>query len=183
MLHKSFSKKDLIDIIIDYNMLIPNYESYNKQSLSNLVNDFIDNENKIDFKNNELFPPKNRDELKNYLSHQNPNKLLNVKEKNKVMKFCKEVIYMCRNNYNLNYTPFHSYDEIYLQMKDLLIYGDIPSLRRACDLLNLSNKMPDKLEPIMSLSMKKKINDKLRYKQKHHIGLKVSTGKFTLFFD
>ncbi len=183
MIHKSFSKKDLIEIIHDYNMLIDNYTAHNKCSLSHILIDFIDNENNIDFKNNVIYPCKNKNELKEYLKNQNPNKLLNVSEKNKVMKFCKEVIYMCRNNCRLDDTPFNSYQEIYLQMKDLLIHGDIPSLRRACNLLNKSHKMPEDLYPIMSLNMQKKINDKERYKNKHITGLKVSHGHFVLLFD
>ncbi len=40
----------------------------------------------------EIYNIKNKEELINYLSNQNPDKLLSVKEKNKLMTFCKEVI-------------------------------------------------------------------------------------------
>lgn len=183
MIHKTFSKRDLIDIMNDYNIHIPNYEVYNKTQLSILLHTYISNENDIDFENNFVYKPKNLHELMEFLKNKNPDKPLNIKDKNKVMRFCKEVIHLCKNGYVLAHSTFQSYDEINIQMRDICKYGDIPSVRRCCKLYNMCPYVNETFTPIISLSMQKKLKDKERMKHPKYAGLVVSKGKYIVRLD
>ena len=183
MIHKTFSKRDLIDIMNDYNITIPNYEVYNKTQLSILLNTYITNETHIDFENNIVYKPSTLQELKDFLKNKNPDKPLNIREKNKVMRFCKEVIHLCKNGYVLQHSSFQSYEEINIQMRDICKYGDIPSVRRCCKLYNLCHSINERFTPIISLSMQKKLNDKEKMKHPKYAGLVVSKGKYIIRLD
>ena len=90
MIHKSFSKQDLKEIIYDLSIDIPDYDMLNKHELIRKLSLYLDNENDINFLNSELFPNKDLNYLKIYLNNQNPEKLLSVKEKNNILKLCLE---------------------------------------------------------------------------------------------
>ena len=58
MIHKTFSKQDLKDIIYDLNLTIPDYDSLNKHELIKKIILYFYNETEISFDNSLLFPNK-----------------------------------------------------------------------------------------------------------------------------
>ena len=182
MIHKTFSKRDLIEIMTDYNIHIDNYESFNKTQLSLHLYSYIKRDAHVDFDNNVVYKPTNIEELLTFLESKNPDKPLNIKEKSKVMRFCKEVIHLCKNGYLLTHSPFASYEEINIQLRDVCQYGDIPSVRRCCKMYNLCPYIKEKFTPIISLSMRKKLHCKARLKQPKHVGLVITKGKYIIDF-
>lgn len=182
MINKSFSKGDMLEIIRQFNFDIPNCNNMDKIKLSITLWSYINNLNEIE-PDKEIYLINNKQELLNYLSNQNPDKILSVKEKSKLMNFCKEVIVYCTNGYNIECSVFNSIEEIHIPTRDIAIHGDIPSVRRAIRLLNEDPKLKEKIEPIISNKMKKKIELKNKKKVKRYYGLISKEGSFTLSFD
>jgi hypothetical protein len=182
MINKSFSKGDMLDIIREFNLDIPNCNNMDKIKLSIILWSHINNLKELQ-SDTEIYNIKNKEELINYLSNQNPDKILSVKEKNKLMTFCKEVIVYCNNGYNIEYSSFNSVEEIHIPCRDIALHGDIPSVRRAIRLLNNDPKLKEKIEPIISNKMKKTLELKKKHKVKRYYGLISKTGSFIVSFD
>jgi len=182
MINKSFSKGDMLDIIHRFNIDIPNCNTFDKLKLSICLWSYIKNAEEI-IPDTEVYMINNKDELLHYLSNQNPDKLLSVKEKNKLMNFCKEVIIYCNNGYNLDRSIFNLFEEIYIPLKDMSKYGDIPSVRRAIRLLNNDPAVKEKIIPVISNKMKKQIEVKKKKKTKTYYTLIYKQGNYLINFD
>ena len=183
-IHKSFSKQDIKDIIHEFGLDIENYHIYNKYQLSLKVSNYLNKDNKVDFKSNRLYDNiKDHEDLKNLLNNQNPHKLLSIKEKSKVMDFCKEVIHYCKTGYVVENTIFNSLEEILLQMEDVQKYGDIPSVRRACSLMNMCPHSNIKFEPVITYKVRLELELKKKKKVKRYNCLIRKHGLFSLSFE
>ena len=182
MIDKTFSKGDLLEIISRFNIHVPGCNTLDKLRLSIMLWSEINNLQFIP-EDNEIYMIKNVQELKTYLTKPNPDKLLTIKQKQKIMRFCKEVIVYCNNGYNLDSSIFNNLEEIYIQMKDISIYGDIPSVRRAIRLINLDPKIKENIEPVISNKMKRILESKNKKKVKKYYGLISKQGSFTITFD
>ena len=162
IIHKSHSKNDLIELIIVLELKIVYSHADNKKDIHKI---------------------KNYNDLKNYLKQQNPKKILSVKEKNDIMTICKHIIHYCKQGYIMNNSLY--YNEI-KQIEDDMDYikqfGDIPSVRRCCKLMNKQRKVQDYYQPIISPQVQKLLNDKLITKNKGCNCLKVYNGTYTLEF-
>jgi len=181
MINKTFSKGDMIDIIRSFNIDIPNFTNMDKSTLSMKLWDELCN---IEYlPPNQFYDINNIEELKLYLLKKNPNKLLSVKEKTKLMKFCKEVIVYCNNGYNVDFSVFNDFKEIKIQMEDIIKYGDYPSVRRAIKLFNKDPKLDKELKPIISNKIKYILESKKTEKVKKVYGAIIKKGKFILTFD
>ena len=182
MIDKTFSKGDLLEIISRFNIHVPGCNTLDKLRLSIMLWSEIDNLESIP-EDNEIYMIRNIEELKTYLTKPNPDKLLTIKQKQKIMRFCKEVTVYCNNGYHLECSIFNNLEEIYIQMKDISVYGDIPSVRRAIRLLNQDPKCKVKIEPVISNKMKRILESKSKKKVKKYYGLISKQGSFTISFD
>lgn len=182
MINKSFSKGDMLELISLFGLDIPNAKTMDKLKLSIILWSTVNNAEHI-MEDNEIHMIKGKEDLLKYLTNQNPDKLLSVKERNKLMTFCKEVIVYCTNGYIVERSIFGTHEEIHIQTGDIAIHGDIPSVRRAIKLLNEDPKLIDKIEPIISNKMKKALDTKKKKKVKDYYGLISKQGEFLLSFD
>lgn len=182
MINKTFSKGDMIEIIRAFNIDLPNFNTMDKSTLSMKLWAELCSLEYVPAEN-DIFNISDIEELKSYLMDKNPNKLLSIKEKNKIMKFCKEVIVYCNNGYNTDMSVFNDFTEIELQLRDIAIHGDIPSVRRAIRLFNNDSKLKEKIEPIISNRVKKELELKKKHKVKTYYGLISKKGDFIISFD
>lgn len=182
MINKTFSKGDLLEIISIFGIDIPNANHMDKLRLSITLWSELNNLEKIP-EDNEIYMIKNLSELKEYLQKPNPDKILSVKQKQKIMRFTKEVIVYCNNGFNLDYSIFNSYEEIHIPMTDISIHGDIPSVRRSIKLLNEDPNLKEKIVPIISNKMKKQLEKKKNKKVKTYYGLIRKEGNFIIEFN
>ena len=183
MIHKSFSKQDLKDIITEFGLDIENYTAYNKYQLSVLIRDYLNKENDVNAGDNRLYDNiESKEDLIHMLEKPNPHKLLTVKDKVKVMAFCKEVIHYCNAGYVVENSDFNSLEEIQIQMKDIERYGDIPSVRRSCRLMNSNPHSQEKYTPDISHKVKLELDLKRKKKIKRFNCLIRKEGYFTLSF-
>ena len=167
MIHKTFSKLDLKDIISDLNINIPYYDALNKYQLVQALNIYMNNDNEYDFINSGMFKNKNLEYLQLYLSLPNPNKLLSVKEKNNILKLCKEIIHYCNTGFCIENTIFISFEELLDNLDNIKQYGDIPSVRRCCKLIKGDIKVNKDFIPLISYKVKKDLELKKQNKIKN----------------
>ena len=111
-IHPSYSKKELIEIIDEYNLNI----------------------------NKQLSKFKLKKELQKYnldfLYEENENKKLNINEKNEIIKKAKKLISYVKCGCIIENSIYNNFDEIIHDVNDINDYGDISSVRRAIKLIN-----------------------------------------------
>ncbi len=181
-IHTTHSKKELCEIIEIFDLKVAGYKSLNKKQLSKsiLYQLSIIEEIKED---NDFYFIKNKKELIDYLVNPDSSKQLTIKEKAEVMELAKYIIMYVKNGYYLSHSPFDDYDNMVEKAKHIANYCDIPSCRRAIELLNTDAKLKEKIEPIMSSRMKKRLERNKRKKQKCYGGLQIKKGPILISFD
>lgn len=171
LIHKSHSKTDLIDLINNLGLKIVFSHQDNKKDIqSKLLKLF---EKSFEIKKN-FYKIENKDGLIQYLTNVNPKKTLTIKEKNNVMMLCKHIIQYCKNNYDLGYTKYDNIKELQDDMDFIKQFGDIPSVRRCCRLMNEDIKFSGyKFIPFISPQAQKELDDKKVVKSKNLNILKI----------
>jgi len=185
LIHKSHSKTDIIDLINNLGLKVVFSHQDNKKDLqSKLLNLLSQN---IIIKDN-FYKIENKDGLIHFLTNVNPKKTLTIKEKNNVMMVCKHIIQYCKNNYDLEYTKYNEIKELQDDMDFIKQFGDIPSVRRCCRLMNNDPKFIGyKFIPFISPQAQKELDEKRVVKTKHLTIIKIrrSTPEdpIILYFD
>ena len=157
IIHKSHSKTDLIDLINHLNLSIQFSHQDNKKNIHDKLYSFIKTDFKID---NNFYNIEHKTDLINYLQHQNPKKILSIKEKNNVMLICKYIISYCKNNYDLSKTKYKNYQDLIDDMDFIKQFGDIPSVRRCCRLMNDDIKCGKQFNALISPQVKKDLDER-----------------------
>lgn len=180
MIHKSHSKNDLIDLINTINLPITNAVSDNKKSIqSKIISIFNDD---LTFDDN-VYKINNTNDLKTYLETKTPKRSLNVKEKKNVMIICKKVVFYCTNGYCLMKSHYDTEQELDDDMLYISQYGDLPSVRRACKLMNENIMSTKKYEPLISPHVLKELEEKQKLKVCNKYVCQFIKGPITITFD
>tara|TARA_R110000772_G_scaffold5336_2_gene19119 strand:+ start:406 stop:1008 length:603 start_codon:yes stop_codon:yes gene_type:complete len=185
IIHKSFSKTDLIDLINTLGLKVVFSHQDNKKDIQDKLLKIICEP--IDIKSN-FYKIENKDGLIQYLQNINSKKTLSIKEKNNVMALCKHIIQYCKNDYDLNFTKYSNYKELQDDMDFIKQFGDIPSCRRCCRLMNSDPYFKDiKFIALISPQIQKDLNDKKTVKKGHSCQIKVRKSTpdnpIILYFD
>lgn len=183
MIDKSFTKKDLIDIIQSYDIPIDDPKQYSKNELSITLTEILVNE---DYQINYSFDYpefyKNED-LIQYLSFPKSNEELNYKEKSEMIQKAKKLINYARNGYMLSFTDYLSHDAIYQDGIIVANHCDIPTCRRAIDELNKDPKIRNKIEKQISPKIMKSLQQKKINKDELEPRFKFRRGHYIIDFD
>ena len=78
---------------------------------------------------------------------------------------------------------FTSYEEIDIQLRDIAVHGDIPSVRRAIRLFNEDIKTIKNIVPVISNRVNRELEVKKKKKVKQYYGLIQKSGHYTVSFD
>jgi len=180
-IHKSFTKKDLLEIITTFDIPIDDAKSYNKSDLG------FELSNVLDFFEIQYHPDypdfyKTID-LQRYLQNQKSNEELNYKEKGEMIQKAKKIINYCRNGYMLSFTEYFSIDEIYQDAVIVANHCDIPTCRRAIDEFNKDPKVRNKLEKKISPKVKKVLEQKKINKEALQPKMKFQRKPSIVTFD
>lgn len=183
MIDKSFTKKDLIDIIQSYDIPIDDPKQYSKNELSITLTEILVNE---DYQINYSFDYpefyKNED-LIQYLSVPKSNEELNYKEKSEMIQKAKKLMNYARNGYMLSFTDYLSHDAIYQDGIIVANHCDIPTCRRAIDELNKDPKIRNKIEKQISPKIMKSLQQKKINKDELEPRFKFRRGHYIIDFD
>lgn len=183
MFHKSHSRRELVDIIKLFKLPIEDAEDYNKKILSEKLFNVLYDE--IDFiePDDDYYGIQNLHELKEYLIKPNQKKILSVKDKNEIMKISKLIIQYCKVGYCTELSYFNTIDEIYTEARRLSQFGDIPSVRRMCQMLNKNPHSKEIIIPVISKKIQKDLEIKQLTSKKVFSMLTVKKEKVILSFD
>lgn len=172
LIHKSFSKTDLIDLINTLELKIVFSHQDNKKDIQKKILDLL-KKPLCKIKPN-FYHIETKDGLMLYLQNQNPKKSLSIKEKNSVMMLCKHIIQYCKNHHDLEYTKYKDIKDLQDDMDFIKQFGDIPSVRRCCRLMNEDPKFSGyKFIPLISPQVKKDLDEKKTVKKTHYNKLKI----------
>lgn len=181
-IHTSHSKKELLEIVSSFDLAVENKYDLNKSELVIAIIMEISLKEEIP-PDDEYFFVENKKELIEYLESPNQSKVLTIKEKNALMLTAKKVIIYCRNGFYLASSGYSHYDELWRDVKYLEKYGDVPSSRRAVNLMNDDPKKYEKLIPIISKRILKKMEKANELKRLQQRSLTITQGKVYLSFD
>jgi len=180
--HKSHSRKDLIDIIKLFKLPIEDAEDYNKKDLTD---EMIDTLNRIDniIPDEHYYGIENLHDLKEYLIKPNQKKTLSIKDKNEIMTMAKLIIQYCKGGFCTQISYFDTMDEVYVEARRISQFGDIPSVRRMCKLLNDNPYSKERIYPVISKKVQKELEIKKLTSKKVHTSLCVRHGGHWVKFD
>lgn len=179
---KSHSKTDLINIISSVGAPIVFSHLCNKKSIQDKLSElFKGNENLI-FDDN-VYNISSLTELRIYISNPNPKKTISVKEKQTIMLVCKDIIKYCKNKYLIEKSNYKTIRDLEEDMRWISQYGDLPSVRRVCKLMNNNIQRSQEWDPVISPQVKKILDDKEKNKTTPSFGIRVANGNFNLSFD
>jgi len=171
-IHKSHSKTDLIDYINDMSLPIVFSHQDNKKNIHDKYIQLLKDRNFTIGKN--FYNIDSIDSLINYLENTNPKKTLSIKEKQNVMLICKHIINYCKNNYDIESSKYNSMVDIIDDMDFIKQFGDIPSVRRCCRLMNKHPSLSLDFLPLLSPQCKKVLDEKKQCnKSMNNVGLTI----------
>jgi len=170
MIHKSYSKLELINLMKNCGIKCDINNENNKKEVVDYIN-INYKKFKISNKDNR-YNIKNIPSFKNYLSKENPLKKLNTKDKNNIILNAKRIINYCNNNYNLDESTFDSIEDLNNIINEIKYYSYISSVRRALKLFNNNTKLNKKVD----YDLPQEIEYDLKPESKFFI--KIRTGIF-----
>ncbi len=179
-IHKTHSKTDLIELINTLDLPVINSHQDNKKSIQLKLLQVLGKD--LTFTDN-VYKIHNSSELRAYLMTQNPKKNLNVKEKKDLMIICKKIIHYCNNGYCIYKSQYVDEKQIEDDMLYIKQFGDLPSVRRACRLMNDNIMSKVVYEPLISPQVRKQLEEKEKLKNKNVYQCRIRKGPFTIKFD
>ena len=181
-IHTSHSRKELIQIIQQFNIDIPNCIDLPKKEIQVLLANKLLEIEEID-EEDEYFFVKDKNELVEYLSKPNQSKILTIKEKDNVMLTAKKIISYCKNTYFLTPYNYETFEDLLKEAEYIAKFGDIPSCRRAINMLNNDPKLDYKIEIVLSKRVKKELQKKEKLKLNSIPKAVIKRGNFIVYFD
>ena len=181
-IHTSHSRKELIQIIQQFNIDIPNCIDLPKKEIQVLLANKLLEIQEID-EEDEYFFVKDKNELVEYLSKPNQSKILTIKEKDNVMLTAKKIISYCKNTYFLTPYNYETFEDLLKEAEYIAKFGDIPSCRRAINMLNNDPKLDYNIEIVLSKRVKKDLQKKERLKLNSIPKAVIKRGNFVVYFD
>jgi hypothetical protein len=175
-IHKTHSKNDIIDIINLLGLPVVFSHQDNKKDLQQKIRDLMEKE--FEVKTN-YYNIQNKQDLIKFFKKKNPKKILSIKQKRDVMDICKCIVNYCKNNYRLDLSV--KYDTIQDIIDDLDYvkqFGEIPSVRRACRLMNGDPKVNGlRFNPVIPPNIQKVLDDKAQHSKGlfYHVTIRRST--------
>ncbi len=179
---KSHSKTDLVDLINTINVPIIFSHNHNKKDIQDLLVNLFKEKKDLSFEPN-VYKISTLKDLQIYISNPNPKKVLSVKDKSNVMRICREICKYCKNKYIVEKTNYNSLEDLHDDMRYIIQFGDLPSVRRTCKLMNKNIQKIQEWIPIISPQVKKVLEEKDKSKQVCPYGLQKSYGSFIVKFD
>ncbi len=184
VIHKSHTKKDLIEIIEVYDIKdIDNYRDLNKDTLSTFLDLHLRTINTIEPKL-DYFDVEDLDELRSYLKNPSPKQMLSIKEKDIVIDKAKHIVFFCRvAGYCLGATTYQEKQEVLEDAIYIRKYGDISTIRRALKLLSNWSELDEPITPVITYRCQQRLDRKKRIKTNGLAKMTKSQGNYVLSFD
>ena len=180
--HKTFSKKDIINICETLDIEIEDMKDFNKSQIINNLEKWCDDNPTRNFLPNILFLD-TVPQLIQYLSTINQSKINSAKTRTMVMQKAKKMIAYGKNGYLFTQIGYPSIEELLEDIEIILPFGDSPSVRKAINWINNDPKINEKYFAVVSEATKMKLETRRKLKNQSHGKAIVKQGHFTISFD
>jgi hypothetical protein len=181
-IHKSFSKKDMIEICDLLHIEIEDIGDLNKKQLQVEIINYINKNKKGIFLPNPLFITDIND-LEKHLKNINQKKIDYCNTRDEVMFKCKKISAYCKNGYAFYPYSYETLQELTDDIDFILPFGDCPSVRKAIALVNQDIKFRYKYEPVVSAKCIHKLKQKKEMKIRKNGYATIKQGCFKIVFD
>ena len=174
---KSHSKKDIINLFRRHGIVINN--NLTKGQIVSNIDSYIDN-----FIYNEKI--KNLTELKEYLKNPSIKQKPTQLEKINFMFKAKRIIKWYNNDFILHDGLYNSMEDPYNDVMSIYMWGDFPTVRRACRMYNASPFCKNHVNPVISDQVEEELYNNRIIKKQFIYSLKVKHDKenpFIVTFD
>ena len=167
IIDKSHSKKDIVNLFRKLGVIIDDELTKGKivGNIENYFKDVIYND-KI----------KNCTELKEYLKKPSPKQRPTTQQKRDIMFRAKKIIKWAKNDYIFDMQTYKDESDPFEDIMSIYKWGDLPSVRRACRLYNLSIYCKDHINPIITEDIEEEMNKNKIIKQQYIYKLKIKTA-------
>ena len=185
MIHKTHTKKDLIEIIevYDFTDVITNYRDLNKDALVALLDIHLRTIYDITPKK-EYFDCNDVSELRDYLKHPSPKQVISIVERDRIVDISKKIIFYCRIcGYCLGKNTYEKLDDLINDAVEISKYGDIPTIRRALRLLRADTKIKEKIFPVITYRTQQRLDRQKLLKKNSLAKMSVHHGHFVVKFS
>ncbi len=156
LVDKSHSKKDIVNLFKKHGVIIDD-----KLSKGNIIKNIESYMN--DFQYNKKI--KNKTELKDYLKKQSPKQRPNTQQKTEIMFKAKKIIKWANNDYIFDGATYTNSEDPYNDIMSIYMWGDLPSVRRACRMYNLSIHSKNHINPVITADVEEELNNNKFIKQ------------------
>lgn len=162
---KTHSKKDILKLFKDHGVDLDN--TISKSQLVSTIDEYMD-----DFKYDDKI--KNKTELKTYLKTTSLKQRPNSFKKSEIMFKSKRLIKWGKNNYIFDGGTYMNGIKPYEDVMSIYMWGDLPSVRRACNYYNDSPYRKNHVNPIMTDEIREQIDNNRIIKQQVYNSLVIT---------
>jgi len=178
---KTWSKKDLLELITIYTLPIEDGKDFNKSTLSQKIFECLQ---EFEIEWSEEFPEINtQQDLIELLENPKDNLELDYKATQEMIQRAKRIIHYCRNGYIISGSNYLSIEDIYSEGLIVSDHCDIPTCRRAVKELNSDKKIREPIEIKISNKVKKELEQKNINKDLLSNRLQFRKGYYRVDFD
>ena len=181
-IHKTFSKKDIVEICDILTIDIEDIGDFNKAQLIKALGKWVTENPQQRFLPNILHID-NSLELQTHLKSINQCKINSAQTKSDVMRRAKKIIAYGKNGYIVTSYGYEDICQVKEDIEFILPYGDSPSVRKAIEWVNNDPKLTEKYFPIISEAVKQKIHIKRELKIQSQGKMSLRFGHFVVVFD
>ena len=183
IIHKTYSKKDLLVMIDDLNIPIGVDDKLGKSVVANSLWDILCKMQFMEFPDDNKYLVKTIGELKKYLMNPNPRKPYSVKDRDKYIIIAKKINHYCENGYDVKYSLYMDIKDIYKDADYIKLFGDISIVRKSIYKLMKDPKRLYHIKPIISPHVQHDLNIKKSLTHRNFYKCSVKKGKFLIDFD
>ena len=158
IIDKSHSKKDIVLVFKKLNVTID--DKLTKGNIVSNIEDYFE-----DAVYNDKI--KNCTELKELLKNPSKKQRPTRQEKKEIMFNSKKIIKWAKNNYRFDNITYQNDNQPYNDIMSIYMWGDLPSVRRACRLYNLCSYCKDHINPIITEEVEEEMNKNKIIKQQY----------------
>ena len=180
--HKTFSKKDIINICETLDIEIEDIYDYNKAQLTKAVDKWMTDHPDHMFLPNILYLDDIL-QLTTYFSNINQSKINSAKTRAMVMEKAKKMIAYGKTGYLFTEIGYSNLDQLEEDIEVIKPFGDSPSVRKAINWINNDPKIKEKHFPVISEAVKQKIEKKKQLKIQSVGKWSWQRGHFTITFN
>jgi len=168
LIHKSHSKKDIIKLFKKHGVTID--ETQTKGNIVSNIEQYM-----INFQYDKKI--ENLTMLKDYLKDKSNKQRPTAQQKNNIMFSAKRIIKWAKSSYVFQEETYNNKEEAYNDIMSIYMWGDLPSVRRACKFYNESPYCMNHINPIMTDEVKQEMLQNKIIKSQIIYKLKIRRAK------